>query len=222
MMRNKARGRVGGFGLAALTSAMLSGCVFSEKCSSCGGGCGMGGGNGNCPRLEKGAIPYPTGTHTRRIEQTQAYLAEADDFVIYEHEWLANNLTTLGAYGSAHLSSILKKFPGVTFPILLEAHADPQLNLARRAAIQQFLVATGAPVEEVERRVVIGFSPAEGLYGPESVVAYTRGFEGYRPFGGLYGTGGGLGAYGSRGYFGLGSLSYGSFGFSGLRGGFGY
>jgi hypothetical protein len=213
---------MGQLGLAALTAAVLSGCVCSEKCSTCNGGCGAGGVGGNCPRLEKGAIPVPTGTFTREIRQTQAYLAEADDFVIYEHEWLANNLTTLGAFGSAHLSSILKKFPTVTFPILLEAHADSALNLARRAAIQQFLIATGVPAEETEHRVVIGFSPAEGLYGPEATVAYVRGFEGYRPFGGVYGTGGGIGAYGARGYFGLGSLSYGAFGFSGLRGGFGY
>ena len=48
----------------------------------------------------------------------QAELAEADDFVIYEHEWLYDPAALCGSirpgpYGSYHLTQIAKRLPDV-------------------------------------------------------------------------------------------------------------
>src|SRR4051812_26143487 len=62
-----------------------------------------------CADIPTGAIRMLTGTHTKNILRTQAEIAEADDFVIYEHEWAydpATHLgsTRLGPYGTSPLT----------------------------------------------------------------------------------------------------------------------
>ena len=50
-----------------------------------------------CNDIPAGAIPVLTGTHTQDIFRKQAEIAEADDFVIYECEWLYDPVTACGS-----------------------------------------------------------------------------------------------------------------------------
>jgi hypothetical protein len=207
------RGRwLAGLGLLLGT---LAGC-----CSDCGkgpwlfgnlrGGCAAcGDKNGlfkdKCAEIPLGAIPPPAGTHLAEIKNAQKALAEADDFVIYEHEWLYGG-TVPGPYGRYHLGQIAKRLADVPFPVLIQVNPDENLNQVRRAAVVAFLVNNG--YADADTRVVVGFPAAEGLFGDEAARDFERGYSGgYGAFGvgynpyvgsrlGLGGFGGGLGGFG--------------------------
>jgi hypothetical protein len=193
--------------LGLLVAVGLAGCDPLMKGSTCSAVCGRG----DCPRLEKGAIPELTGTHTRCINEMQELLAEADDLVIYEHEWLLGG-RTLGPYGMFHLGQVLAKLDRLPFPVVLECSPDEHLNAERRKAIIDYLVTNNVPPVEAEQRVIVAFPLTEGPDGDEAVYAfdrgfrigpasgygsgYGRGFYGMGGYGGFYGTGGRLGAFG--------------------------
>jgi hypothetical protein len=199
-------------GVGLLIASVLPGCY--ERCGGCGG---CGGGVGS--RLLKddipaGAIPVLTGTYTRQIRDYQENLAEQDDFVIYEHEWLLGG-TKPGPYGRYHLAQILKRLPEVPFPVLIQAHPDDALNEARRLMVSQFLQTNG--ILDADTRVIIGFPEPGGLYGSEAVAIYRLGFD---PRYGYWGTSGGYGGgYGAFASFGGGYG--GNNAFRGIGGGFG-
>jgi hypothetical protein len=174
----------------------------------------------NCSTIPKGAIPVPTGSHLRQIEQVQTDKGEIDDFVIYRHEWFKGG-TELGPYGTYHLAMIITRLPKVPFPVMIQEEHDPGLNEARKALIVDRLAAAGVP--EPERRVIIGFPEPNGRYGDEAALIYysmifsSASGGGYG--GGQGGYGGGFGGYGGLGGFGGGLGGFGG-GFGGL-GGFG-
>jgi hypothetical protein len=183
----------------------------------------------NCEDIPKGAIPPCTGTHVREIMKTQAELAEADDFVIYEHEWLYDPVALCGSirpgpYGSYHLTQIAKRLPTAPFPVLIQVNPDDRLNEGRRVVVVQYLKANG--IEDAETRVIIGFPQAEPLYGEEAVGTFRQGYiypwvNGAR--GGYGGYGGGAGGYGGigGGVGGYGGIGGGTGGILGGLGGMG-
>jgi hypothetical protein len=180
--------------------------------------------NDPCAVIPKGAIPPPCGTYVNRFIAVQAGKAEADDFVVYKHEWL-NNGIRLGPYGGYHLAQIVKRLNEVPFPVLIQVDADPQLNETRRAFYVAQLTVMGVP--DAQRRVILGYPEAEGLYGEEAPRIYRSmiyeriiggGFGGgygggFSGFGSGFGGFGGLGGFGGVGGFGG--------GFGGFGGGFG-
>jgi hypothetical protein len=145
----------------------LSWPLLLSGCTSCGSWFGVD----NCAVHPLGSMPSPVGTHARRIFDTQAAKAEADDFVIYRHEW-ANAGKELNGYGRYHLQQIAQRLPSVPFPVLIQIDKDQQLNEARRQVVVQFLVQAG--ITDAEVRVLVGFPEAEGLNGEEAERMYQQ------------------------------------------------
>jgi hypothetical protein len=189
---------------------------------------------GRCEDIPKGAIPVCTGTHTKEIFQAQAAIAEADDFVLYEHQWLYDPVTNCrtakpGPFGLYCLTQMVKRLPEVPFPVLIQVNPlNEKLNEDRRTFVVEFLVANGIPRPDAEARVLIGYPQAEGLFGEEAPVIYYQGFVNHTGTSGnpYYGNRGIYGGYGVSdgfntlgGFGGFGSI-YGGFGGLGLGGGF--
>jgi hypothetical protein len=97
--------------------------------------------------------------------------AEADDFVIYKHEWYMGG-KELGPYGRYHIQLIARRIPSVPFPVMIQVTEDASLNEARRKAVVRMLQDAG--VADAEQRVVLGYPEAEGLYGEEAEQAFQR------------------------------------------------
>lgn len=198
--------------LGLVVAVGLAGCDPLTSCSTC---CQKG----NCPRLEKGAIPELTGTHTRRINEMQEFLAEADDLTIYESEWLLGG-STLGPFGMFHLGQMLPKLDHLPFPVVIEYSPDDHLNVQRRRAIISYLVTNHVPPAEAERRVIVAYPLTEGLFGDEAAIAFDRGFRFGAPYGtaagpytGPHNYGGAFGAFGGfGGRWGAFSTGFGAFG----------
>ena len=210
LFKHLTRGRRWCAGVGLLIVSVLPGCY--ERCGDCGG-CGRSHGHAD---IEAGAIPELTGTKVRNIREYQESLAEQDDFVIYEHEWLYGG-TKPGPYGRYHLAQILKRLPEVPFPVLIQAHPDDALNEARRLMVSQYLQTNG--ILDADTRVIIGFPEPGGLYGSEAVAIYRLGFDPRYGAYGLYGGGnGGIYGGGSSGY---GGLRGGGGAFNGIGGAFG-
>jgi hypothetical protein len=182
-----------------------------------------------CANIPKGAIPQPRGAHVQAFMDVQAGKAEADDFVIYKHEWCEDG-KVLGPYGNYHLGQIIRRLPTVPFPVLIQVGPDDKLNEVRRQLIVSQLAAAG--IHDPEQRVIVGFPAAEGVYGDEAEIIYYRmiqdryrsgsGYGGYGGFGRGFGYGGfggfgGFGGYGGFGYGGFGGLGAGFYpGFTGF------
>jgi hypothetical protein len=195
MDERKPRSRWGRWRVRAglLFSVLLPGCCCLDSCWDCGAA------------IPPGAIPPLTGTHARAITHTQAMLAEADDFVIYDHEWTDCASSNLNLLGQRHFNKIVKRLPDAPFPVLVQAVPDAMVNEARRNAVVQNLAIAGVPDPDV--RVVVGQQEAEGLDGFEAVQVYRQGFmelfrrrtnqgQSVRPSGGGSGWFGGLGGWG--------------------------
>lgn len=166
----------------------------------------------NCATITKGAIPQPYGWFVHRWQDAQAAKAEADDFVIYKHEWYKGG-TQLGPYGQYHLQQIIKRLPTVPFPVLLEVEClDPARNELRRAAIVNCL--TQAGYADPQARVFLGIPEAGGLYGDEGPRLYQMMIIRQNPFNMMMGGGGFGGGFG--GFGGLNTVpgggTYGGFG----------
>ncbi len=202
--------------LGLVVAVGLAGCDLTN-CSTCWQ-------KGDCPRLEKGAIPELTGTHTKRVNEMQEFLAEADDLTIYEHEWLLGG-STLGPFGMFHLGQMLPKLDHLPFPVVIEYSPDDHLNAQRRHAIINYLVTNSVPPAEAERRVIVAYPLTEGLYGDEAAIAFDLGFRSGVPYGsaaGPYTGPNGINGTASRGlggrFGGIGGFGgFGGFGAFGLR-----
>jgi hypothetical protein len=170
----------------------------------------------NCSRIPPGAIPAPNGTWTQAWQHAQASKAEADDFVVYKHEWFLGG-DQLGPYGQYHIDQMAKRLPQVPFPVLIQAEPDPQLNEVRRQVVVQALAMAGIP--DADARVVIGFPQPGGLWGDEVSIIYLQMIQGAGGFGGNTGIGGSV----SGGFGGGFTGGFGGFGgsFTGVGGGFG-
>ena len=182
---------LGGLVSTSVLPGVLTGCVAAEK-NCTGGTCKKSFlGIGKCNAIPCGAIPQPYGWFVHKWEDAQCAKAEADDFVIYKHEWFKGG-TELGPYGTYHIQQILKRLPGVPFPVLIQVETqDPARNEMRRMVIVNYLAQAGVP--DPDARVVLGYPEAEGLYGDEAVRIYQQMIiqhPAYSPFG-LGGFGGG-------------------------------
>lgn len=165
----------------------------------------------NCSAIKPGAIPVPSGTYLNEWMETQAAKAEADDFVIYKHEWLQGGVE-LGPYGRYHIREMAKRLPDVPFVVVVQADLNEELNESRRQVIVQLLTMCGVP--NVEPRVMVAFPQAEGLDGREASRIYqemvregsTAGGQSPQTLGG-FGTGAfGAGFGGFGGGFGMGGI----------------
>ncbi len=164
----------------------------------------------NCATIPKGAIPQPYGWFVHGWQNAQCAKAEADDFVVYKHEWFKGG-SELGPYGIYHMQQMLKRLPSVPFPVLLQVESqDPQRNEMRRAVVVNLLAQSG--IADSETRVVLGYPEAEGLYGDEAPRIYRQMITRQNPFnmfgGGFGGGGGGFGGLNSV----PGGGTYGGFG----------
>src|SRR5579875_1154886 len=151
----------------------------------------------NCATIRRGAIPQPDGWFLHKWQDAQAAKAEADDFVIYKHEWFKGG-TQLGPYGNYHLLQILRRLPTVPFPVLLEVETqDPARNEMRRAVIISYLAQAGIP--DPQSRVLLGIPEAGGLYGDEAPRIYQMMLIRQNPFMMMFGMGGFGGGFGGFG-----------------------
>ena len=207
--------RLSGRTIAGLGLALFGfGCHHAEKnsCDTCGH-CGHHLGKRlHDPHADvaKGAIPQPTGTLTGAYLNRQADKAEADDFIIYYHEW-QEGTAQFGPFGATHMEQIAQRLAKVSFPVVLQPVKDPVINKMRRQAVVDILMQANYP--DANERVVIAHSTAEGLFGDEAVRIYPSMING----GGSRGGGGG-GGFGSGGG-GFGGGVGGGFGGGGFGGG---
>jgi hypothetical protein len=187
-------------GLGLALPALISGCASCD-----------GPGLDRCPSIPPGAMPQPPGAFVQRLDTMQIDKAEADDFVIYKHEWYMGG-KELGPYGRYHLQLIARRLPSVPFPVMIQVAEDAALNEARRKAVVQMLQSAG--LTDAEQRVVLGYPEAEGLYGEEAEQAYQRMIQlNQNPFGlGNFGPLGNNRFLGNRNFF-RGGLGLGGFPF---------
>jgi hypothetical protein len=144
-------------------------------------------------------LPAHAGASVNQAADIQAQNAAADDFVIYMSEWL-NDSPVLGPFGKRHLERIAKCLPGEPHPVIIEPTGNADVDRARREAIVTVLVMRNIP--DADRRVVIDYPKAEGLFGDEAEKAY----EGLiNPQGAGRGGAGGFGGNASRRHIGQGS-----------------
>ena len=130
--------------------------------------------------------------------------------MIYQYEWFQGG-DHLGPAGRRHIEAIAPRLDSVPYPVLIEKSEDTTLDETRR----QFVIATliGLGAAQAERRVILGYSEAEGLDGTEAVRLGNRSPA-------APGTTSGGGGYGATNAgFGAGTTFGGGFG--GLGGGSG-
>jgi hypothetical protein len=147
-----------------------------------------------CADIPCGAIPQPAGTYSCQWQTEQKLRAEQDKFVIYQYEWTQGG-DHFGPAGRRHIEAISQRLEGVPYPVLIEKSEDTNLDDSRRKYVIAMLTSMG--VAEAERRVILGYSEAEGLDGTEAVRLGNRSpaAPGITPGGGGYGaTNSGFGA----------------------------
>jgi hypothetical protein len=151
--------------------------------------------------IPPGAIAQPLGTFDCQWQVTQAQLAEADDFVIYQYEWTDG--VQPSPFGRDHLQAISERLQFASASVVIERSGDESLDQVRRQVVVDFLASNG--YESPDDLVVIGKAAAEGLYGFEAPLI-SRGFTTSSGGGGQRSSGGGqlggiLGAgFGSGGF----------------------
>lgn len=184
-----------------------------------------------CEEVEKGAIPQPVGTFTRRDYAKQTEKGAADAFVIYYNEWL-DGQTVLGPFGADHLVRIVSCVGSTSYPVVIQKDPDqPRLAEERRRVVINELLRAG--VVDAAARVVVDRPAAEGLFGVEAERIYPQLIRGSFNGNGFGGGGGGLNGFGGGGFggggfggfggggFGAGGFGGGGFGFGGGLSGFG-
>jgi hypothetical protein len=165
-----------------------------------------------CADIPCGAIPRPAGVYSCQWQTEQKLRADQDKFVIYQYEWFQGG-DHLGPDGRRHVEAIGRGLANVPFPVIVEKSDDDKLNERRKESVIATLSSLGAP--DPERRVVLGYSEAEGLQGTEAVRLGNR-----SPASPAITPGGGGGYGPSSSGFGAGTSSGGGgLGSSGLGGG---
>ncbi|MBD3672516.1 MAG: hypothetical protein HUJ26_03220 [Planctomycetaceae bacterium] len=141
-----------------------------------------------------------------RFWQKQEDNSEASEFIIHEHEFVANTIR-LNQGGEDHLKQIAARMIRDQYPIIVERSSmspsdgkynypvanDPQLDMRRREMVIRVLQSMGRP--DAEQRVVVAPVYSPGFQVFEAERAYGRGFSGYR------GYSGGFGGFSSRAGF---------------------
>ncbi|HEV8068133.1 MAG TPA: hypothetical protein VGP76_10375 [Planctomycetaceae bacterium] len=119
-----------------------------------------------CADIPCGAIPQPAGVYSCQWQTEQKLRAEQDKFVIYQYEWFQGR-DHLGPAGRRHIEAIAQRLDNVPYPVLIEKSEDTTLDETRRQFVIATLISLGAA--QAERRVILGYSEAEGLDGTEAV-----------------------------------------------------
>ncbi|QDU98855.1 hypothetical protein [Lignipirellula cremea] len=162
--------------------------LASPGCSSCSGWPFQD----KCADIPPGAIPQ-TGAHVAGWQSAQAALAERDDLVVYQYEWIGET-AELGPFGSRHVDELMHRClnvePGA---IILEPSGVVSIDVARQSTLIARLASHGVP--DAESRVLLGYSKAEGLYGQEALPLSA----GYLRSGSRTGNGLGGGSFGGGG-----------------------
>jgi hypothetical protein len=166
-----------------------------------------------CADIPCGAIPQPAGVYNCQWQTAQNFRAEQDKFVIYQYEWFEGG-DHLGPDGRRHVETIAQRLDSVPYPVIVEKSDDAKEDEKRRQEVIAKLASLGAP--DPERRVILGYSEAEGLAGTEAVRLGNRSpaSPSLAP-----GGGGGYGATGSS--FGAGTSFGAGVGGGGFGGGMG-
>jgi uncharacterized membrane protein YgcG len=163
-----------------------------------------------CADIPCGAIPRPAGVYSCQWQTEQKLRAEQDKYVIYQYEWYAGG-KRLGPDGRRHIETIATRLAAVPYPVIVEKSDDSALDETRRKYVVETLTLLGAT--DAERRVILGYSEAEGFDGAEAVRLGNR-----APSGPATGpAGGGFGP--SNAGAGAGTNFGGGFGGSGFGGG---
>jgi hypothetical protein len=119
-----------------------------------------------CADITCGAIPRPAGVYSCQWQTEQKLRAEQDKYVIYQCEWYAGG-DHLGPDGRRHIETIATQLSGVPYPVIVEKSENATLNETRRKSVVAMLTNLGAT--DAERRVILGYSEAEGFDGAEAV-----------------------------------------------------
>lgn len=175
---------------AALAVGLANGCC-SKKCDGIGAW-----------------HPEPIGALSDPIWKKMESNAEASDFVVHEHEFIANT-ARLNAAGEDHVKQIAARVAATPFPVLIQpstmgvregdkfgfaVHNDPALDMNRRQVIVAALLSLG--VADAEQKVIISPALTPGFTSAEAESAYGVGISGGGGFGGGGGMGGGGGGVG--------------------------
>lgn len=118
---------------AASLVAVLVGSVLTTGCQH----------SGNY-ELPARTIPQPPGTQQAAIFNMQAAKADASDFVINRHEWVAGT-TSLNSFGQRHVLEITPRLAREAFPVQIESAGNPTLDEARRKSLANYFEAKGVP-----------------------------------------------------------------------------
>lgn len=153
--------------------------------------------------------PLPLGSAVRPMMDLQEMHGEANDFIVYEHEWVPGT-SRLNPAGEAHLRQIAARSGQVPFPVLVENASQETASLIegcppcekldedRRNVVIAALTLMGVP--GASQRVVVSPALSAGLTSAEAERAYggamlnngsmNNGFGGNAGFGGGMGAGG--------------------------------
>lgn len=149
----------------------------------------------SCADITPGAIPPPPGSHTCAWQTTQAAMAERDDFVIYQYEWVGET-TEPSPFGLRHLAGLVPRLQTQPCQVVIQPSENQVLDADRRIALVGLLAAQGLP--DADAQVVIGYPMAEGLNGQEA----PRLSQGYLRGGARSGGLGNSGSFGTSGSLG--------------------
>lgn len=191
-------------------NSLWSRCNSDDCCSDyddddgCGSGCGGASYWTSLAFMHRrsGAIPQtlPLGSTVRSHYQVMETNAEASDFIIHQHEFIAET-AQLTPDGKDHILEIAARMRSAPFPVLIERtwnNADPELDAHRRNLVAQILTDLGNP--DAQHRTVVATTYGPGYNDLQAEPMY------YQHVLGGGGVGGGFGTYGNN--FG----TYGGFG----------
>lgn len=118
-----------------------------------------------CPDLPCGAISAPPGAALGEWASAQAQRAEADDFVIYEADWVAGG-TQLSPAAQGRLMRVADRVACGESCLLISPTENDGLNADRRFALENHLATAGWP--GMADSIQIGTPAALDLLGREA------------------------------------------------------
>ena len=156
--------------------------------------------------------PAQLGSTVNPFLDAQEMEGEANDFVVYQHEFVTNT-ADLNPHGVAHLQQIAARTSSAPFPVIVEAsEASPAtgqpvsfgcsgIDQMRRERIINILTSMGVP--GASQRVVVGPALSPGLTSHEAEQVYQSGVgrNGNQNGGGRMGGSAGGGGGGGGGFY---------------------
>jgi uncharacterized membrane protein YgcG len=161
--------------------------------------------------------PAPNGAISDPIFSNMESNAEANDFIVYEHEF-KYQMAKMNEYGQDHMKQIASRIlDGQDMPVMVErgrtsiredteykypVHFNAELDMQRREVVVRSLVALG--IQDAEERVIVSPDLRPGFKATEATQAYGQGLSNFGGGGGFGGGGfggGGGGGFGGGGFF---------------------